>query len=157
MDVRLVFAINGVTVDLGNELLRDRSGNSIFLRPQCFAVLRHLVEHADRLVTKEALMEAIWPGVTVTDDSLVQCIHQIRRALGDDGHAILKTVPKRGYRFILPTEAETDSPIAGAEAEQIGRRPKRTRCHCTRHAGCGCNTGLRLVAFGRSGGSRRSA
>src|SRR6476659_7037261 len=70
-------------------------------------------------------MEAVWPGVAVTDDSLVQCIHQIRRALGDDGHAILKTVPKRGYRFVLPTEPETELPIVTANAASTARLPNR--------------------------------
>ena len=44
-------------------------------------------------------MQAVWPGVAVTDDSLVQCVHEIRRALRDDRHALLKTAPKRGYRL----------------------------------------------------------
>ena len=105
MDIRSVFAINGVAIDLANETLRDASGNPIVLRPQCFAVLRHLVENADRLVTKDALMAAVWPDTAVTDDSLVQCMHEIRRALGDDDHAVLKTVPKRGYRLVLPPDA----------------------------------------------------
>jgi TolB-like protein/DNA-binding winged helix-turn-helix (wHTH) protein/rhodanese-related sulfurtransferase len=105
MDIRSVFAINGVAVDLANETLRDASGNPIVLRPQCFAVLRHLIENAGRLVTKDELMAAVWPGTAVTDDSLVQCVHEIRRALGDDDHAILKTVPKRGYRLVLPSDS----------------------------------------------------
>ena len=62
MDIQSVFAINGVAIDLANETLRDASGNPIVLRPQCFAVLRHLVENANRLVTKDELMAAVWPG-----------------------------------------------------------------------------------------------
>ncbi len=104
MDIQSVFTINGVAIDLANETLRDASGNPIILRPQCFAVLRHLIENADRLVTKDALMAAVWPDTAVTDDSLVQCIHEIRRALGDEDHAVLKTVPKRGYRLVLPSD-----------------------------------------------------
>ncbi len=50
-------------------------------------------------------MQVVWPGVAVTDDSLVQCIHEIRCALGDEKHAVLKTVPKRGYRLNLATKA----------------------------------------------------
>src|SRR5262245_42699150 len=97
--------INGVIADFGSESLRDESGSLIDLRPQAFAVLRYMSENANRLVTKDELMQAVWPGVVVTDDSLVQCIHEIRCALGDEKHAVLKTVPKRGYRLNLATKA----------------------------------------------------
>jgi TolB-like protein/DNA-binding winged helix-turn-helix (wHTH) protein len=100
--------VNGITADFGSETLWDKSGASVDLRPQAFAVLRHLAEHSDRLVTKEELMQSVWPGIAVTDDSLVQCVHEIRRAFLDDGHTILKTVPKRGYRFTAPSEASKD-------------------------------------------------
>ena len=100
--------VNGITADFGSETLRDKSGASVDLRPQAFAVLRHLAEHSDRLVTKEELMQSVWPGIAVTDDSLVQCVHEIRRAFLDDGHTILKTVPKRGYRFTVPSEASME-------------------------------------------------
>src|SRR4029077_453922 len=102
MDIRSgqTFAINGVTADFGSEMLRDKSGAPIDLRPQAFAVLRYLAEHADRLVTKAELAQAVWLGIAVTDDSLVQCIHDIRRALQDTEHTVLKTVPKRGYRLV---------------------------------------------------------
>jgi TolB-like protein/DNA-binding winged helix-turn-helix (wHTH) protein len=112
MNVHLsrTFVINGVTADLGSETLRDTSGAPIDLRPQTFAVLRYLAEHAGRLVTKAELMKAVWPGIAVTDDSLVQCIHEIRRAFHDDDHAVLKTVPKRGYRLVIPSEVA--SPVS---------------------------------------------
>ena len=92
-------AINGVSVDFAAEVVRDRAGRPVELRPQAFAVLRHLAANPDRLVTKDELMQAVWPGVAVTDDSLVQCVHEIRRALGDETHAVLQTVSRRGYRF----------------------------------------------------------
>jgi TolB-like protein/DNA-binding winged helix-turn-helix (wHTH) protein/cytochrome c-type biogenesis protein CcmH/NrfG len=94
-------AINGVIADFGNETLRDRDGNPIDLRPQAFSVLRYLAENADRLVTKDELIEAVWPGIAVTEDSLFQCIHEIRRALHDEARTILQTAPKRGYRLLL--------------------------------------------------------
>lgn len=97
-----IHVVNGVEADLAAETLRDHSGKIIALRPQAFAVLRYLVENANRLVGKDELMQAIWPGIAVTDDSLVQCIHDIRRALGDDGRSVLTTVPRRGYHLVLP-------------------------------------------------------
>jgi DNA-binding winged helix-turn-helix (wHTH) protein len=74
-------AINGVLADFDSEILRTAAGVSVALRPQALAVLRYLVEHAGQLATKDELMHALWPGLTVTDDSLVQCVHEIRRAI----------------------------------------------------------------------------
>src|SRR5688500_12994413 len=102
--------VNGVIADFVDETLRDREGSLVELRPRAFAVLRHLANNPNRLVGKDELMTAIWPGIAVTDDSLVQCIHEIRRAIGDEAHAVLKTVPRRGYRLVLPvTSAEAAS------------------------------------------------
>src|SRR5271170_1143206 len=111
MDERVrKFAVNGVIADFGSETLRTQSGHSIALRPQAFAVLRYLVEHAGRIVTKDELMHTLWPGLVVTDDSLVQCIHEIRRAFEDNDRVVLKTAPKRGYRLVLPADAAQHRP-----------------------------------------------
>jgi adenylate cyclase len=84
------------TIDLERLCLQGPSGRAE-LRPKSFEVLRYLVEHAGRIVTKDELLSAIWPDVTVTDESLTQCIRDVRRALGDEGQRIVKTVPRRGY------------------------------------------------------------
>ena len=110
-------AINGVIADFGSETLRTKSGHLVDLRPQSFAVLRYLAEHAGQLVTKDELMQAVWPGIAVTEDSLVQCIHEIRRALHDDERALLKTAQKRGYRLVLP--AETVDGTAPGESDRV--------------------------------------
>jgi DNA-binding winged helix-turn-helix (wHTH) protein/TolB-like protein len=107
--------INGVVVDLRNETLQAGEETRV-LRPQAFAVLRYLIGAPDRLVTKDELMQAVWRGVAVTDDSLVQCIHEIRRALGDDAHTILVNVPRRGYRLV---------PTARARPATAGRAARR--------------------------------
>lgn len=130
MDTRsgVTFSVNGVTADFRKETLRDQSGKPIDLRPQCFAVLRYLTENADRLVTKDELMQAVWPGTTVTDDSLVQCIHKIREALQDHRHAVLKTVRRRGYRLLIPEEidglaqdAAPPVPVKATTAKTVSR------------------------------------
>jgi TolB-like protein/DNA-binding winged helix-turn-helix (wHTH) protein/rhodanese-related sulfurtransferase/Flp pilus assembly protein TadD len=108
-------AINGVVADFGNESLRDADGNDIVLRPQVFAVLRYLSDRPNRLVSKDELMAAVWPGVAVTDDSLVQCIHEIRRAINDVQHSVLRTIPRRGYRLVLP-EGTSVAPVVAAAA-----------------------------------------
>jgi len=74
-------------------------GREIPLRPKTFAVLCYLVQHPDRLVSKEELLTAVWQNLVVTDDTLVQSIGELRRALGDAGARLIVTVPRRGYRF----------------------------------------------------------
>nr|WP_263491355.1 winged helix-turn-helix domain-containing protein [Celeribacter litoreus] len=74
------------------------------MRPTSARVLKKLFEAVDQTVTKEDLLAAGWPELTVTDNSLQQCIHEIRVGLGDDGARIVRTVPRRGYRLIPPVE-----------------------------------------------------
>ena len=92
------------TLDLERLCLHGPSGQAE-LRPKSFEVLRYLVEHAGRVVTKEELLNAVWPDVTVSDESLTQCIRDVRRALGDEGQRIVKTVPRRGYLVDVPISA----------------------------------------------------
>ena len=87
-------------LDLSRErLLRD--GDQVKLRPQSFRILQYLVENSGRLLTKSELVNALWGDLAVTDDSLVQCLRDVRLALDDRDHAIIQTVPKRGYLFAL--------------------------------------------------------
>ncbi|WP_172976570.1 winged helix-turn-helix domain-containing tetratricopeptide repeat protein [Roseivivax sp. THAF40] len=73
------------------------SGDDVLLRSQSARVLRMLVTRLGRLSPRDTLIAEVWPNVSVTDDSLTQCILDIRRAIGDHDRSILKTVPKRGY------------------------------------------------------------
>ena len=75
------------------------NGNEVLLRPKTFAVLRFLVENTGRLVTKDEIFATVWPNLAVTDDTLVQSIGELRRELGEDGPRLIKTIPRRGYRF----------------------------------------------------------
>ena len=110
---RTAFSINGVLADLSSESLRGLDGDTVPVRPQAFATLRYLLQNPNRLVTKTELMRAVWRGTSVTDDSLVQCIHEIRQALKDERHTILQTVSRRGYRIVLP---EKNSPMPANRA-----------------------------------------
>ena len=94
------------TLDLERLRLDGPSGHAD-LRRKSFDVLRYLVEHAGRVVTKEELIKGVWPDVTVSDESLTQCISEVRRALGEAGHRIIKTVPRRGYLFDVPIAARS--------------------------------------------------
>jgi Tol biopolymer transport system component/DNA-binding winged helix-turn-helix (wHTH) protein len=77
-------------------------------------VLRYLLEHADRLVTKDELMETIWRDTFVTPNVLTRAVAQLRRGLGDDAREAryIETVARRGYRFIAPLASEPSLPIA---------------------------------------------
>jgi predicted ATPase/DNA-binding winged helix-turn-helix (wHTH) protein len=86
------------TLDLARGAL-FRSGEEVKLRPKVLEVLQYLVENSGRLVGKEEMAKAIWPESFVTDDSLVQCAVELRRALGDPDQRMIKTIPRRGYLF----------------------------------------------------------
>ena len=100
----------GFVFDFEHEELRAAGGTRIALRAQVFSVLRCLARRPGALVTKDELMHAVWPHVVVTEDSLVQCIGELRRALHDEMHHIVVTEPRRGYR-LLPSQSVADSPV----------------------------------------------
>ncbi len=80
---------------------------AIPLRRQAFDALHYLISNRERLVPKDELFGAIWPGTKVTENALAQCITDIRRAVGDDGRAqkVIKTGHGRGFQFVAPVEA----------------------------------------------------
>lgn len=86
------------TLDLDRGALLER-GAVVSLRPKSFEVLCQLVSHQGTLVTREELLSAVWPDVVVTDDSLTQCLIDIRRALGDQDRSMVRTIPRRGFIF----------------------------------------------------------
>ncbi|MEP7118520.1 MAG: winged helix-turn-helix domain-containing protein [Acidobacteriota bacterium] len=90
--------VGDVTLDLSRQVVM-RGGDELRLRPKTFDVLTVLVRHAGVLVSKQRLIESVWGDVAVTDDSLVQCLMEIRRALGD-GLGAVRTVRGRGYLLV---------------------------------------------------------
>lgn len=96
-----------------------RAGRRLALEPKAIELLRCLVERPGRLVGKDELLDAVWPGVAVTPNVLTRLVAQLRRELGDDAAAahIIETVPTRGYRFIAavaPGLDTLDSPATPA-------------------------------------------
>lgn len=87
-----------------------RGNDVVPLTAKAFLTLLVLVKNHDRAVSKDELVHAVWPGTFVTDDSLVQSISAIRRALGDDPSEprFIATLSRRGYRFLAPVEEYTD-------------------------------------------------
>ena len=93
-----------------------RDGRPVPLTPKAFGVLQHLVANADRLIPKQELLDAVWPGVFVTDAVLKVAIREVRKALDDhpEAPAFIETAHRRGYRFIAPvTVAPAGSGSAG--------------------------------------------
>ncbi len=94
--------------------LRTVEGKAVNLRSQSAEVLSVLAGRPGEIVSKDALMQAVWPDTFVTEDSLTQCIADIRRAVGDDAHVIVETLPKRGYRLNAdPLDAADPNAAAG--------------------------------------------
>ena len=101
------FATGG-SFSFGNWTLDPRTGAparldgpATTLRPKTAAVLAELLATPGHLVSRDTLLERVWPGVTVTDDSLTQCVAEIRRVLGEDAR-LLRTAPRRGYVMDAP-------------------------------------------------------
>ena len=114
-----VVALNGHRFDVDANELLDEAGEPVRLRPQCLAVLRCLAGSLGRVVFKEDLMRAVWPGMFVTDDSLVQCIGELRHALGDADHRVVRTEHRRGYRLVPAGAAGVESTPDGGKAQEI--------------------------------------
>ena len=107
-------------------------GEPLKLRPKVYETLKYFVENPGRLISKQELMQAVWPDAFVTDDSLVQCTLELRRALNDPGQELLKTVPRRGYLFraeVTTGTTTTASPPLNAIDTLEPREPRKRRKH----------------------------
>jgi DNA-binding winged helix-turn-helix (wHTH) protein len=106
----MVFRFDDFELDLDTVELRVR-GQRQPIEPQVFEVLAVLVQHRDRMVSKEELLDAVWHHRFVTDSAVTSRIKSARRAIGDDGSAqrLIRTVHGRGYQFVGAVE-ETVKP-----------------------------------------------
>lgn len=114
---------NPLEIDYPSACLR-RAGLPLQLRPKSFDVLAYLSRNRGRLVSKAELIDHIWGHIAVTENSLVQCIKDIRQALNGNSQFEIKTVPKRGYVFegVL---AEADARATEANAGRFLALPDR--------------------------------
>jgi WD40 repeat protein/DNA-binding winged helix-turn-helix (wHTH) protein len=106
----LVYEFGGFQLDPARQILLCQ-GKPVSLAPKLFQTLVFLVEHRDRTLPKNELMQALWAETFVEEGNLSQNIFLLRKVLGDDrnGHSFIHTIPRRGYRFIAPvTETETE-------------------------------------------------
>jgi eukaryotic-like serine/threonine-protein kinase len=120
---RLTYSFKDFSLDLERGCLW-RGAEEVRLRPKVFEALKYLVLNDNRLVSKDELIKALWPDSFVTDDSLVQCLVELRRALGDEAQACIKTVPRRGYIFTASVR-DAATPPATVEAAAAVKAPRR--------------------------------
>jgi TolB-like protein len=101
------YHIGDFTVDVqSGVLLRDKQ--TIFMRPKAQTLFSLLALNIGRVVSKADLMDAAWPGIFVTEDSLTQSIREIRRTLGDERQTLIRTISKRGYLLAANPEDVDD-------------------------------------------------
>ena len=90
--------LGDVIFDRNSRALSYKDGRPAQLRNKSKEVLVHLLDNRNRTVTKHELLESVWSDVTVSDESLVQCIADIRRIIGKEARMIVETIPRQGYR-----------------------------------------------------------
>ena len=104
----------GFGLDRHRAELRRPTGEAVKLRPKALAMLTLFLANPGRVLSKQELMDAVWPNVHVGEDSLFQCIRELRAALGDDQRQLVRVVSGRGYLF--EAEVSEESPTGPAEA-----------------------------------------
>src|SRR4249920_1503916 len=106
------YAFGDFVLEPSQQRVRRRDGSALSLTPRLFDALVLFVKNAGALLDKDALMQALWPGLVVEDNSLSQVISGLRRALGDDSQdsRYIQTVPRRGFRFIATVTELADPP-----------------------------------------------
>lgn len=121
------YAFNGFLLDL-RRVGVWKDGVPVPLEPKSFDVLRYLIEHRDRLVGRDEILDAVWTGTFVTPNALTRAVARLRKALGDNSEngAIVQTVSKRGYRFVAPVSEIDDGASTRAPDGTDARGALRT-------------------------------
>ena len=92
----------------------QRNGERVSLEPLGMALLLHFASNPDRVVSTDELIESVWRGQIVSDGTVYQWIHRLRKALGDDPHRpqYIETIPKKGYRLVASVTFSTAADAA---------------------------------------------
>src|SRR5262245_27654596 len=103
-----------------------RGGETIHVEPQVFDLLVHLVRNRDQVISKQEMLTAVWGGRIVSESTLSNRINAARRVIGDNGEqqAFIRTVPRRGLRFVADVREE---PSQSAAAQHAGPQSPSTR------------------------------
>lgn len=109
---RRIWRFAGAEFDEASWTLRV-AGTPVSLEGKPLEVLHELLLRAGEVVTKDEILDAVWPGVTVVEGSLATAISKLRKALGEAGGEVIATVPRVGYRLVAAVEVEsTETPLA---------------------------------------------
>ena len=116
------FEFAGFTLDLTQRRLRNGAGD-VMLSPKPLALLSYFVTNPGRVIGKDELIGAVWPNVIVSDDSVSQCLRNIRATLGPAAEGLIRTVPRRGY--LLDEAWLSASPVLSdaGQPEKIDNKP----------------------------------
>ena len=109
-------------LDEGRHELRVR-GTRVDIEPKPLEVLQQLVRHAGEVVTKDELLDAVWPGLTVVDGSLATAISKLRKVLGSGDDDLIVTVPRVGYRLAVPVVSQPIAPLPSPALDLAAGRP----------------------------------
>ncbi|UHQ20285.1 winged helix-turn-helix domain-containing protein [Lysobacter sp. KIS68-7] len=118
------YRFEGYELDIRTRELRDVAGTVVPLTAKAFDTLRFLIEHRDRVMTKDELLTGVWPGRVVEENNLTQAIAALRRAFGTHAgeHRFIVTVPGQGYRFVAVCDTADADEGAHAQASLPWRR-----------------------------------
>lgn len=120
----MVFVFGDCELDTQRGEIRRR-GEPRHVEPQVFAVLSYLVEHRDRLVTKEELLDRVWQRRFITPATLNSRLKAARQAIGDDGkeQLVIRTIRGRGFRFVAPVIVSGPHGAAVSRPQMAEREP----------------------------------
>jgi len=109
----MIHRFQGYTIDTGTFEIR-RGEQRIPTEPQVLELLVYLIDHRDRVVTRDELLEVLWSGRYVSDSALSSCVKSARKLVGDDGESqrCIRTIPRRGFRFVAAVETSARQPVA---------------------------------------------
>jgi TolB-like protein len=98
-------------------------GDEIAVEPQVFALLQYLLEHRDRVVGKDEIIEHVWGGRIVSDGTLTSRINSVRRAVGDDGkaQAVIRTLPRRGFQFVAKLDNAAEATAVADQGAALAK------------------------------------
>ena len=124
----------GADFRLGNWIVRpqrriiERGDKSVHIKPKSMSVFECLVAADGAPVSRNELFDTVWPGGEVSDDTLTKCVVELRKAFGDTArdHQVIETIPKLGFRLVLPVEPlQQEPPAAAQSSSNEGQQPRR--------------------------------
>src|SRR5215510_1680148 len=115
-----IYRFGDCEVDIRLRQIKVR-GELLEAQPKAFDLLVYLIEHRDRIVDKDELLEQLWSGTVVSDSALTQIVRKARSLAGDDGdrQAVIRTVQRRGFHFVAVVNGQDDDSAAGTARAEV--------------------------------------